>query len=73
VQHPQGRIVLRVVAGPAWTEGTRGRLAGEVREVLGFDATIDVVASIPRLGRAKHRDFVRAEDAGEAPAAGGAA
>ena len=73
VQHPHGRIVLRVVAGPAWTEGTRGRLAGEVREVLGFDATIDVVASIPRLGRAKHRDLVRAEDAGEAPAAGGAA
>lgn len=65
VQSPDGRVRLRIVPGVAWVDAvTRPRLAGEVRQVLGFDAEIDVVDAIPRRGRAKHRDFVREADAG---------
>jgi len=62
VQHDDGRIELRVLPGPAWTPAVRERLAGEVREVLRFEAEVVPVERIARLGRAKHRDFVRARD-----------
>lgn len=65
VQHEDGRVSLRVVAGPSWVAATRERLAGEVREVLGLDVAIEVVERIPRMGRAKHRDFVRERDLAE--------
>jgi phenylacetate-CoA ligase len=64
VQHP-GRLELRIVAGPAWSDEWVERLRGEVREVLGVDVTLAVVPRIERRGRGKHRDFVRAEDLGE--------
>ena len=64
VQHDDGRVELRVVAGPAWTPAVRERLVGEVREVLKLEADVRPVERIERLGRAKHRDFVRARDLG---------
>lgn len=65
VQFPAGRIELRVVAGPAWTEATRGELVNEVREALQLAVEVKTVERFERRGRGKHRDFVRAEDLGE--------
>lgn len=66
VQFPAGRIELRIVPGPAWGPEWRARLAGEVRQALGVDVEVRELERIERRGRGKHRDFVRAEDLGEA-------
>ena len=66
VQFPQGRIELRIVAGPAWAPEWFERLRGEVRQVLGIDVELKLVDRFERRGRGKHRDFVKAEDLGEA-------
>jgi len=66
VQFPTGRIELRIVAGPAWNDTWIEKLRGEVKQVLGIDVELRVVPGFERLGRGKHRDFVRAEDVGEA-------
>jgi phenylacetate-CoA ligase len=66
VQFPDGVVELRVVVGPAWTDAVRAELAGQVREVLGLAVAIRPVERFERRGRGKHRDFVRAEDLGEA-------
>lgn len=66
VQFPAGRVELRILAGPAWAPEWLGRLAAEVREVLGIDVEVKLVERFERRGRGKHRDFVRAEDLGEA-------
>jgi len=65
VQFPD-RVELRIVAGAAWNDGWIDRLRADVREVLGIDIAIVVVPRFERRGRGKHRDFVRAEDLGEA-------
>jgi phenylacetate-CoA ligase len=67
VQFPDGRIELRVIPGPAWADGMTGTLVSEVRGVLNVDVEVRPVERIARRGRAKHRDFVRAEDLGEEP------
>lgn len=66
VQFPAGRVELRIVPGPAWSGEWRARLAGEVRQVLGVEVEVRELPRIERRGRGKHRDFVRAEDLGEA-------
>jgi phenylacetate-CoA ligase len=66
VQFPEGRIELRIVAGPAWDDSWSPRLRDEVAQVLGAAVDVRVVPRIERRGRGKHRDFVRAEDLGEA-------
>ena len=62
VQFSSGRIELRIVTGPAWSDAVRERLRAEVREALGIEVAVAEVARIERRGRGKHRDFVRAED-----------
>jgi len=66
VQFEAGRIELRIVPGPAWDASWRPRLIEEVRQVLGTTVELQEVPRIERRGRGKHRDFVRAEDLGEA-------
>jgi len=66
VQFPGGRIDLRVLPGPAWTDDVAPALRAEVREALGIDVTLRKVERFERRGRGKHRDFVKAEDLGEA-------
>jgi phenylacetate-CoA ligase len=65
VQYPDGRIELRITAGPAWTSGVEPGLRTEVRAALGVDVDVRLVPRFERRGRGKHRDFVRAEDLGE--------
>jgi phenylacetate-CoA ligase len=62
VQEPSGRVELRVVRGPNWSDSINESLASEVRSVLGLEVVLRPVDRIPRRGRAKHRDFVRSED-----------
>ena len=62
IQDPDGRVELRVVRGPHWSDGVRAGLTEEVRSVLGLEVDLRTVDRIPRRGRAKHRDFVRRED-----------
>lgn len=66
VQFPAGRVELRIVAGPAWAPQWLERLRAEVREVLGIEVEVKLVERFERRGRGKHRDFVKAEDVGEA-------
>lgn len=65
VQFPAGRIELRIVTGPAWTDEWLPKLRAEVREVLAIDVEVTTVERFERRGRGKHRDFVKAEDLGE--------
>jgi phenylacetate-CoA ligase len=65
VQFPGGRIELRVTPGPAWADGMEAGLVEEVRGVLGVGVDVRSVGRIARRGRAKHRDFVHAEDLDE--------
>jgi phenylacetate-CoA ligase len=65
VQFPSGRIELRLIPGAAWNPDLLGKLRAEMLETLGFDPEIRAVERIQRMGRAKHRDFVRAADLGE--------
>ncbi len=60
------RVELRIVAGPAWSGEWLEKLRGEVRQVLGIDVAVKLVPRFERRGRGKHRDFVKAEDLGEA-------
>jgi phenylacetate-CoA ligase len=66
VQFPDERVELRLRPGPVWTEGVRHELAGEVRDALGIEVEIRIVERMNRVGRGKHRDYVRAADIGEA-------
>lgn len=66
VQFPSGRVELRLRPGSAWNDGVRPELQREVREALGIEVEIRVVERLSRIGRGKHRDYVRAEDIGEA-------
>jgi phenylacetate-CoA ligase len=65
VEFPSGRIELRVIPGPAWNPDVMSGLSAEMRTALGFDPDLRIVEKIQRMGRAKHRDFVKAEDLGE--------
>lgn len=66
VQFPDGRIELRVLPGPAWTDAVAPALRDEVRAALGIEVALRTVERFDRRGRGKHRDYVRAEDLGEA-------
>lgn len=66
VQFAAGRVELRILPGPAWDASWRPRLVAQVREVLGIEVALREVERFERRGRGKHRDFVRAEDLGEA-------
>lgn len=66
VQFPGGRVELRILAGPAWTDDVAPALRAEVRDALGLDVALRMVERFERRGRGKHRDFVKAEDLGEA-------
>lgn len=70
VQFPAGRIELRVVTGPAWTEAVRGELVSEVQQVLGLQVDVQTVARFERRGRGKHRDFIKAADLDTSPTEG---
>ena len=65
VEYPGGRIELRVLPGPGWREGSQAEIEGEVARGFGLPLKLRVVPSIRRIGRGKHRDFVKAEDLGE--------
>ena len=65
VQFPGGRIELRVVPGPAWSEDVRAQIVAEVRQVLALDVELRTQDRIERRGRGKHRDFVKAEEIDE--------
>ena len=65
VQFPGGRIELRILPGPAWTDEIPAALRAEVREALALDVEIRRVDRFERRGRGKHRDFVHAEEIGE--------
>ncbi|HYM81343.1 MAG TPA: hypothetical protein VEY91_08015 [Candidatus Limnocylindria bacterium] len=65
VQFANGRIELRVIAGPGWSDGAHDEIEGEVTKGLGVPVELKLVPRIQRVGRGKHRDFVRAEDLGE--------
>lgn len=62
VQFADGRVELRVIQGPAWTDDVKTGLVEEVRTVLGLEVALRTVGRIPRRGRAKHRDFVQVSD-----------
>jgi phenylacetate-CoA ligase len=62
VQHPEGRIELRIHPGPSWSDVVRDQLGREASEAFGVPVAISTVARFERRGRGKHRDFVRAED-----------
>jgi phenylacetate-CoA ligase len=66
VEFPGGRIELRVLPGPNWEDAASARIEREVTEGLGVPIQLRVVEAIRRMGRGKHRDWVRAEDVGEA-------
>ncbi|NOT34805.1 MAG: phenylacetate--CoA ligase family protein [Candidatus Eisenbacteria bacterium] len=61
VQFRDGTIELRIIRGPAWTNNLVHEIGVEAREVLGVDVAVSPVDRIERVGRGKHRDFVRAE------------
>jgi phenylacetate-CoA ligase len=63
VQHADGRIELRLVAGPRFVEATAAEIRAEVAGALGVEAEIRVVERIERRGRGKHRDFVQTGEA----------
>jgi phenylacetate-CoA ligase len=62
VQHPEGRIELRIHPGPAWSDAVKEQLGREAREAFGVPIEIHPVPRFERRGRGKHRDFVRAEE-----------
>jgi phenylacetate-CoA ligase len=66
VEFAGGRIELRVLPGPNWEDAASARIEREVTEGLGVPIQLRVVTAIRRHGRGKHRDWVRAEDLGEA-------
>ena len=66
VQFPEGRIELRIHPGPAWSDQVQHELEGEARAAFGWPIAIRLVERFERRGRGKHRDFVKAEDLGEA-------
>jgi phenylacetate-CoA ligase len=66
VEFPGGRIELRVLPGPEWTDAARAEIEAEVSRGLGLPIALTIVDHIARIGRGKHRDFVKAADTGEA-------
>ncbi|HTK31821.1 MAG TPA: AMP-binding protein [Candidatus Saccharimonadaceae bacterium] len=64
VEFPDGRIELRVVPGEAWSDAARGQIEAEVTAGLGLPIALVPVERIQRVGRGKHRDFVKAADVG---------
>lgn len=65
VQRRDGVIELRVLTGPAWSEESGREIESEVTRGFGVPVQLVRVERIQRVGRGKHRDFVRAEDLGE--------
>ncbi len=65
VEFPDGHIELRVVPGEAWSDAARGQIEAEVTGGLGVPIVLRTVERIARVGRGKHRDFVKAADLGE--------
>ena len=66
VEFPDGRVELRVLPGPEWSDGARSEIEAEVSRGLGLPIALRTVDRIARIGRGKHRDFVKAADVGEA-------
>ncbi len=65
VQFPSGRIELRVLKGSAWSDDAGKEIEQKVTTGLGVPIELKLVPSIQRVGRGKHRDFVKAEDLSE--------
>lgn len=65
VQFPGGRIELRVLKGSAWSDDAGREIESQVTSGLGVPIELKLVPRIQRVGRGKHRDFVKAEDLGE--------
>jgi phenylacetate-CoA ligase len=62
VQFPGGAIELRILPGDSWTDEASYQVRGQITRELGVPVDLKVVTVIRRLGRGKHRDFVKAED-----------
>jgi hypothetical protein len=62
VQFQDGRVELRVLPGPSWSHEAGPEIEAEVTRGLGLPVRLRLVTKIHRVGRGKHRDFVKAED-----------
>lgn len=65
VEFSNGTIELRVLPGSEWTEAARGEIEHEVGQGMGLPVKLRTVERIARVGRGKHRDFMKAKDLGE--------
>lgn len=65
VEFANGTIELRVLPGSEWTEASRGEIEAEVTHGMGLPVKLRTVERIQRVGRGKHRDFMKAKDLGE--------
>jgi phenylacetate-CoA ligase len=65
VQRRDAKIELRVLAGPAWSDEAGREIESEVTRGLGLPVELKLVERIQRVGRGKHRDFVKSEDLAE--------
>jgi phenylacetate-CoA ligase len=65
VEFANGTIELRVLPGSEWTDAARGEIEAEVTHGLGLPVRLRTVERIQRVGRGKHRDFMKAKDLGE--------
>lgn len=64
VEYPGGRIELRILPGPEWSGAAGAEIEAEVSRGFGVPVSLRTVERIERSGRGKHRDFVKAADAG---------
>ncbi|MEO5988603.1 MAG: hypothetical protein ABIU54_12105, partial [Candidatus Eisenbacteria bacterium] len=62
VEYPDGSIELRVLPGKEWNDAARAQIEGEVTSGFGIPVRLRTVSHIERMGRGKHRDFVKLSD-----------
>jgi phenylacetate-CoA ligase len=70
-QYPDGALELRVSPGPGWEDSLVQEIETEVSEGLGIRVRLRVVPRFERVGRGKHRDFVKVDAEGNLLAARG--
>ncbi len=65
VEHPEGTIELRVLPGAEWNDAARAEIERDVTSGFGIPVRLRTVTHIERMGRGKHRDFVKLSDLNE--------
>lgn len=60
-QYPDGALELRVSPGPGWEDALAREIEREVSAGLAIPVRLRVVPRFDRVGRGKHRDFVRVD------------